>query len=204
MGLSKKKYKCLCFLWASVCKSFSLRVPRLVCLLILVGFTWGCIGKPAVQTEPNQEGQVYRPPTLFAQTPLVLLPSPTNLETDSALLPTATPACSNGLRFVEDLTIPDGTQVAPGQIIDKRWRVENVGDCNWNEFYRLRLVAGPDLGSPSEQALYPARSGTQAMIRAFFVAPAEPGVYRSAWQAYDPQGRPFGDTVFIQIIVSGP
>jgi hypothetical protein len=105
---------------------------------------------------------------------------------------------------VEDLTIPDGTQVAPGQIIDKRWRVENVGDCNWNEFYRLRLVAGPDLGSPSEQALYPARSGTQAMIRAFFVAPAEPGVYRSAWQAYDPQGRPFGDTVFIQIIVTGP
>jgi len=184
--------------------SFLPRAQRIVCLLLLLGFICGCAGKPIVQTEPRKESGIYRPPTRYPQTPLVLLSSPTSIETVAAPLTTATPACINGLRFVEDVTVPDGSQVAPGEIIDKRWKVDNVGACNWDESYRLRLVAGPELGAPSEQALYPARSGTQAIIRSLFVAPAEPGVYRSAWQAYDPQGQSFGDTIFIEIIVAVP
>jgi hypothetical protein len=102
------------------------------------------------------------------------------------------------------VTIPDGSQVAPGSTIDKQWKVENVGACNWDDNYRLRLVGGSELGASTEQAIYPARSGTQAIVRAIFTAPSEPGVYRSAWQAYDPQGQPFGDTIFIQVIVVVP
>ena len=181
---------------------FFLLMRRIIFLMTILGFSWGCTGKPV--TEPDQQGQVYRPPTLYPQTPLVLYPSPTSVATGSAPLLTPTPSCSNSLRFLEDVTIPDGTQVAPGEVIDKQWRVENDGECNWSENYRLRLVTGSELGAPSEQALYPARSGTQATIRTLFVAPTEPGVYRSAWQAYDPQGRPFGDTIFIEIVVVNP
>jgi hypothetical protein len=105
---------------------------------------------------------------------------------------------------VEDLSIPDGTLVTPGQRLDKRWRVENNGTCNWDERYRVKLIAGPPLGAPEEQALYPARAGTQAEVRILFTAPQETGTYRSAWQAFSPDGLPFGDPFFIEVTVGNP
>jgi hypothetical protein len=108
------------------------------------------------------------------------------------------------LTYIQDITIPDGTTVTPGQTLDKRWRIQNSGTCNWDEHYRMKMVAGPGLGAPVEQALYPARSGSEAIIRILFTAPADTGTYRSAWQAYDPQGEPFGDPFFIEVIVTNP
>jgi hypothetical protein len=102
------------------------------------------------------------------------------------------------------LTVPDGTVVAPGERLDKRWQVENNGSCNWDVRYSLVLIAGPQLNAPPEQALNPARSGTQAMVQIIFVAPEEPGAYRSAWQAQDPQGILFGDPIYIDFIVQAP
>jgi hypothetical protein len=115
--------------------------------------------------------------------------------------PTPTITCKDNLTFIADATIPDGTSVQVDSTLDKRWEVENSGNCNWLETYRVRLIAGPDLGAQPEQALYPARSGTRATIRIVFKAPTEPGTYRSAWQAFDPQGEPFGDPFFIEIEV---
>ncbi len=101
-----------------------------------------------------------------------------------------------------DLTIPDGSDVAAGSTLDKRWEVQNSGSCNWTEEYSLRLIAGVDLGTNPQQALYPARSGMRAVIRMVFQAPLEPGAYRSAWQAYAPSGEAFGDPIFIDFGVS--
>lgn len=111
------------------------------------------------------------------------------------------PDCIDNLVYIADKTIPDGTQVSPGAVLDKQWEVENQGNCNWDKNYRLKLIAGPRLSAPPEQALYPARSGSRAIIRILFIAPQEAGNYRSAWQAYSPSGRPFGDPIFIDFIV---
>ena len=94
---------------------------------------------------------------------------------------TPTPVCISDLRFVDDVTLPDGTVVEPGQSLDKRWRVENAGSCNWDHRYEIRLIAGPDLQAPSPQALYPALSDTEAVIRIEYTAPQEPGNYISSW-----------------------
>lgn len=174
------------------------------------GVFWLCvslipISLAACRGAPEQE-QFYRPPTLQAK----LLPSPTAAPISSAptptasasLLPTATPQCDNNLRFINDLTIPDGTSVSPGSVLDKRWQLENNGSCNWDSRYRLKLIAGPDLGAPGEQALYPARGGTQFTLRMELKAPQEAGSYRSAWQAYSPEGEPFGDPIFIDFVVA--
>lgn len=115
--------------------------------------------------------------------------------------PTPTPPCIPGLVYLEDLTIPDGTEVSPGEILDKRWRVQNAGTCNWDQAYGVQLIGGPDLGAPPEQALFPARSGTEAILHMLFTAPEEPGVYSSAWQAKDPNGNLFGDPFFIEVVV---
>jgi hypothetical protein len=157
---------------------------------------------PALADLPT--GEVYLPPTAAPQTPLVIpLPAATATPapTSEAPRPSATPVCSADLKFVQDATVPDGSIVAPGAIIDKRWIVENSGDCNWDERFRLRLIEGAEMSAATEQALYPARSGTQAVLRILFTAPSEPGVYLSAWQAIDPLGQPFGEIIYMQIEV---
>lgn len=151
----------------------------------------------------------FIPPTSGSQVSIPGRPTPTgaaSLQEATATLPapTSAPTCSPNLLYLEDLTVPDGTVVAPGEGIDKRWRVENTGSCNWDVQYSLVLIAGQQLGAPKQQALFPARSGTQAAVRILFTAPQEPGAYRSAWQAQDPQGELFGDPIYIDIIVQSP
>jgi len=119
----------------------------------------------------------------------------------SLAYPTPTVSCVDSLRFIADQTIPDGTEVERGATLDKVWEVENSGTCNYDERYRLKLIAGDELGAKPEQALFPARSGTRFEIHIRFIAPMEVGNVRSAWQAFDPQGNPFGDPIYIEIVV---
>jgi len=160
-------------------------------------FLAGCA--PVLQPETAaQQPTFFRPPApARPDTPEAALPA----AAEAADLPTPAVRCTDNLTFLSDLTIPDGTIVSPGSTLDKRWEVENSGNCNWSANYRIRLTAGPDLSAQTEQALYPARAGTRAVIRILFKAPAEPGTYRSAWQAFDEQGEPFGDPFFIEITV---
>lgn len=140
-------------------------------------------------------------PTLLlvqGNTPVIPTVTPQPIATSS---PTATPPCTNGLAFVEDASIPDGTVVSAGASIDKQWLVQNNGTCNWDSRYRLKFVGGLEMSATAEQALFPARAGNQATIRITFTAPSEPGAYTTAWQAIDPDGQPFGDPVFMEIIV---
>jgi len=129
-------------------------------------------------------------------------PAPLMQATSQLLADTATPPCTNSLLFLQDLTIPDNTAVAAGSSLDKQWQVQNNGSCNWDSHYRLRLVGGDALGVPPEQALYPARSGAQVVLRIIFTAPTASGAYTSEWQAFDPQGNAFGDAFFIKIVVT--
>jgi hypothetical protein len=88
-----------------------------------------------------------------------------------------------------------------GLVFDKQWLVQNSGTCHWNSDYRLKHVGGGALGAPEEIALYPARAGTQATIQIRFTAPFAEGVYESTWQAVCIDGKAFGDTVYMRIIV---
>jgi len=139
-----------------------------------------------------------------ATQPVVLPPaaSPTLPGVGEPARPTTTPACGDNLKFMADLTVPDGTIVARGALIDKRWQVENSGSCNWDERYRLKIISGAEMGLEAEQALFPARSGATAMIRMLLLAPSKPGTYRSAWQAVGPDGEVFGDIIYVEIRVN--
>ena len=169
--------------------------------VFLIAIILGAAGCSPVRSYAGEENQAdFLPPTLVpTATPTV--PTPTLApETQE----TASPGnCSDILVFREDLTIPDGMEVSPGATIDKRWAVENTGTCNWTEGYTIRLIQGATMGSPEIQALYPARSNSQAIIRIVFTAPDEPGTHRSAWQAHTPSDQPFGDPIYIEIVVTG-
>lgn len=173
------------------------RAPRIgLFLAALAILVQGCNAFRPVRPAPNPDATPFLAPT-FAPTPL-----PPGVTVDPATIrPTATQPCEDGLTYLSDLTIPDGSLVDAGATMDKRWEVNNTGSCNWTDGYTLRLIAGVDLGSQPQQALYLARAGTHAVIRLVFQAPIEPGNYRSAWQAYAPSGDAFGDPIFIDFTV---
>ncbi len=179
--------------------------PTGVFIFILATLLAGCgvlgPGKGVVLPE-RQQKEPFLPATPVGA-PAQISPKPAETN-PAANLPSPTIQCKDSLAFLKDITIPDGTSVAPDSTLDKRWEVENNGNCNWSQDYRVRLIAGPELGAQKEQALYPARSGTHAVVRIVFKAPVEPGTYRSAWQATNPQGEAFGDPFFIEIKVEAP
>lgn len=166
-----------------------------VLLAGLLAFLLFSLSACAAVGDPSPTPEPFRPLPPPAETPTAPAAS------EEPLKPAATPACIDNLTWVADVTIPDGTEVGPNSTLDKRWEVENSGNCNWDERYRLRLIAGPAMNAPQEQALFPARAGVNAVIQVMFQAPADPGSYRSAWQAYNPDGQPFGDPIFIDIVV---
>ncbi len=171
--------------------------PSLLVILFTFAFTQAC----APQITPTP----FRPPTQPG--PTSVLPTTTSVPQLFTAVPTVTITatipgpCTNNLSFLDDITIDDGTSVTPGSSIDKQWLVQNSGSCNWDATYRLRWIGGDPLGANTEQLLYPARAGAQAILRISFTAPATEGPYESAWQAVGSDGNVFGDLIFIKIVV---
>jgi Ig-like domain-containing protein len=154
---------------------------------------------------PTAQSLLVEPGFIITPTPNTVIVQTTPLPTIAIPTATVNPAdCVNNLSFISDLTIPDGTSIAYGAIVDKQWLVQNSGTCNWNTEYRLRHVGGGVLGAPEELALYPARSGTQATLQIIFTAPFTDGEYESAWQAFDPAGLAFGDAIYMRISAVSP
>lgn len=136
-----------------------------------------------------------------AWTPPPQLPASPGLPATEQPGPLPTAVCTNDAVFVEDLTVPDGTTVSPGESIDKRWAVRNTGSCNWNSSYRLVSLGESGFTAPGEVALYPARAGEVATLQVVLQAPDRPGEYASRWQAQAPDGSLFGDPIFVFLYV---
>jgi hypothetical protein len=132
-------------------------------------------------------------------TALSAVPLPSAATAEPGPVPTA--ICTNEALFVEDLTIPDGTVVAPGQRIDKRWSIRNTGSCNWGPAYRLAPLGESSFTLPGDIALFPARAGEEAVVQVILEAPDRPGEYASRWQPMAPDGSLFGDPIFMLIYV---
>jgi hypothetical protein len=56
----------------------------------------------------------------------------------------ATASCYQ-LRYVSDVSIPDNTQMAPGQSFTKTWKVRNAGSCAWEAGFKFAFVGGEQM-----------------------------------------------------------
>ncbi len=172
------------------------RVIVLISCLTLILILSACL-RP-LQADPlESDVPAFIPPTLIPATPTTIPTATPGIDPNA----TQIGACIDDLTFVDDTNYPDGTKVTPGSSIEKGWEIKNSGTCNWGSGYTIRLTGGPDLGAPSPQDLYPARSGASIEIQMEFTAPEEAGDYRSAWQAYNPSGIAFGDSFYIDFTV---
>ena len=94
-------------------------------------------------------------PTATATPEPTLTPSPTATATPE---PTPTEEilvdedCDEAT-FIADVTIPDGTELAPETNFTKTWRLLNAGTCTWNPNYMLYFVSGDLMSGPSSKQL---------------------------------------------------
>jgi len=169
-----------------------------ILFLILIFFLFaGCASNTSPQSPYIPPKPDYQPTEQTSSTLTPQLPNPT-----SQSIPTnVVPDCSENLLYIDDITIPDWTNIEPGTAVDKQWQIENNGTCDWDYRYSLRLTSGESMGSEIEQSLFPARAGSQVIIQINFITPLEPGTYHSVWQAYNPNGQPFGDPISILVVV---
>ncbi len=96
-------------------------------------------------------------------------------------------------QFVADITVPDGTNFAPGTAFTKTWRVKNVGTCTWSTSYSAVYVSGEKMGAPASVNLpNNVAPGQTVDITVQLTAPSSAGTYRGYWQLRNAGGVLFG------------
>lgn len=164
---------------------------------------------PAIYTAAAETAQtlVTKQPTSEATSPPTSVPSPTaELATNTPGQITPTPlgaAPSNGVTpvntcdiagFVADITIPDGTPLAPGAVFIKTWELSNDGTCTWNANYEIVYSSGAQMDAPAVQTITPGNvaPGETLKISLEMVAPAETGQHIGYWILRSDTGQYFG------------
>lgn len=95
-------------------------------------------------------------------------------------------------QFISDLTIPDGTSLAPGATFTKSWRLANNGTCTWNTSYKVVLVGGDSMGATSVNIPVNVPPGQMMDVSINLTAPAASGHYKSLWKLSNRSGTQFG------------
>lgn len=107
--------------------------------------------------------------------------------------------------FVQDVSIIDGTVMAPSTPFTKIWRVKNNGNVVWPSGSQLVWIGGDVLSKIlSAEVEIPADGcpvGTKIDIAVDFFAPENPGRYISYWRMATPSGQKFGQRVWVLIEV---
>jgi hypothetical protein len=140
---------------------------------------------------------------------------PTATVTSTPGTATVPPSACDRAQFIDDITIPDRTVMAPGQTFTKTWRLKNVGTCAWNRSYQLVFLRGDQMGGPNS-APFPltdqnpeVRVGQTVDVSVNLTAPNTPGRYIGYWMFRNANGADFGigrqanQPWWVEIIVQG-
>ncbi|XP_066343081.1 protein JOKA2-like isoform X3 [Miscanthus floridulus] len=119
------------------------------------------------------------------------------------------PAAKTNSLFIKDVTVPDGTPMAPSHPFTKIWRVRNNGSTRWPYGTQLVWVGGDHLASPCSVRLAISVNGRinpceETDVTVDFLAPARPGRYISYWRLALPSGQRFGQQIWVHIKVEQP
>jgi ABC-type amino acid transport substrate-binding protein/putative hemolysin len=137
-----------------------------------------------------------------------LLPTPTPAPQPTAAptavgTPTPVP-CKRAVKWLNDLTYPDGSVVQPGQPVRKGWLIRNDGTCDWTPSFTLAYAYGTYMGGqPVPMGVVVPPQATHE-VWMDLVAPTAPGMYQSNYQMLDAQSVAFGASGWVKIQVPAP
>jgi hypothetical protein len=143
-------------------------------------------------------------PTLpFTASPLPTASSfPTASPTTGSAPYTYAAGCNNA-SFVDDVTVPDGEERAPGETFTKTWKFLNSGTCAWTSKYSFVFVGGTDMGASAADLGGAVPVASAQDVSVVLTAPEDEGSYTGYWRLADSSGTLFGEQVYVQIVVTG-
>jgi len=136
--------------------------------------------------------------------------TPTATPTDTATpTPSPTPSgdgpggCILKGTYIADVTIPDGTVIAPNTFFLKVWRIRNDGTCVWDDGYRLIFSDGDPMGGQTAVHIPLAAPGDTVDIAIDLITPRAAGQYRGRWRLLASNNAIFGGyTVVIDVLAT--
>ena len=166
------------------------------------------------------EAASLTPPVTSTSAPTVTLAATTPTSQATGATPTvkATSAPTSQAKLCDqaapgvpiDVTVPDDTQMQPGQAFTKTWRLQNTGTCTWTKDYSMAVFSGEAMGAPSVVAMPSSVAPGQAIdISADLTAPNSAGTYQGNWKLRNKEGAWFGigpggsSPFWVRIVVSG-
>lgn len=146
---------------------------------------------------------------LPTETPITIVTfaSPGGTSSDAA---TSTPVSSGqsfdcyDLAYVKDVTIPDNTEMTPGQSFTKTWLVSNSGTCDWEPGFIFNVVGGETMNGVAVTLNQTVQPGRQYEFSVPMIAPTDQtGEIKGTWQLADADSNFFGQGVYVLIEVGG-
>lgn len=113
-------------------------------------------------------------------------------------------ACTDSAVMIADVTVPDDTQMSPGQAFTKTWRFMNNGKCNWSG-YSIAFVAGDRMASPDTASVPETEAGKTVDVSVQLTAPSADGSYTGFYELRKANGEtlPIGieSTFWVRILI---
>lgn len=108
-------------------------------------------------------------------------------------------------RYVADVTVPDDARMPPGATFTKTWRIQNTGGVPWTGQHRLVFAGGAPMGLVTSVLVPPVPPGGSIEVSVPMRVPAGMfGRIQSYWRMATPDGVPFGDRLWVQIVTTSP
>jgi next-to-BRCA1 protein 1 len=136
--------------------------------------------------------------------------SPTIVPNDSQVSEDKTIAKPSKLkaRFVNDVTMPDGSEIAPCSTFYKTWRVRNDGESDWPDGCHLVSAGGDFLLDPKQGNNFVLRqpvpvtlAGSEIELTVELCAPSTTGRHVGYFRLENPEGSFFGQRLWADIRV---
>lgn len=125
----------------------------------------------------NTQGAAPTAPVVATNTVAATPPPVQNTQDDAA-------------SFVSDVTIPDGTVIAPGATFEKTWRIKNTGKTTWTKAYSLIYIQGERMNAPDTISLpKDVPSGESVDITVKLTAPTKDGAYQTFFRLRNDKGQ---------------
>ncbi len=120
-------------------------------------------------------------------------PTPTPSNTPTPTVTSAPGACTDKVKFISDVNVPDGTVMTAGKTFTKTWRIQNIGTCTWTTKYALVFESGNQMsGAGSSTLSAQVTPGQSVDISIALTAPSANGTYRGNWMLANESGKHFG------------
>jgi uncharacterized protein YkwD len=162
---------------------------RLLATVLAAALLSACEVTLSAPTQPSS-APVFVTATLPATSTPYTTPTATATITGTPGLSITAPAnCKDTAVLLQDVTIPDGTNIAYGAKFTKTWRFRNTGTCPWIG-YKIAFISGDRMEAPDVTPIPDTTPRTDVDVSVELTAPAIDGIYTGFFELRNSDGAP--------------